>query len=520
MTRVAKVSGWLWAACLIAALQVLLALPLQAASSDVSELERYKRRLESLKGSSDPARVAQLKQMQRLLTLMQRSLVINEANSKPVPPQGPEPTPLTPEPEPVEEPPPSPYPAPERTPEPGPEPENVPQETSAVEPEPESNPLPVVAEPLLTVVSETSGKQAPVPVIERIPDPPAPEIPAWFFQVELSTSVGYQENILRSAFSDLDSAFLRGSAELQLLNLRREDYRIMALGHYDRKHFVDESSVRDEDLVFMLGQVDRRMEGNVWFGLQASFFSAHQPLDDPDLIDVSIGSIPLQFDQLSISPQLTWEPSKEHAWIAHVDYRRETTEGLEIEEQDNDQWGMGLNYTFEPRLEHRFQVNYQFTQTDYDERRARSSSGAFLDDTLETTRHEWSASYRRTWEQEESRWRAEARLRWIVDDDDEGGYDDVARLEVRGRLSWRYRKRTEVLAELRYGEYFYDSRQRNIDDMRHRERSYWSGSLTFEHAFNQRLAGLFRYDFRENAGNRRVDRYGTQTLSTGIRLTF
>ena len=101
-----------------------------------------------------------------------------------------------------------------------------------------------------------------------------------------------------------------------------------------------------------------------------------------------------------------------------------------------------------------------------------------------------------------------------------GGYDDVARVELRGRLSWLYRKRTEVLAELRYGEYFYDSRQQSGDVTRLRERSFWAGAVTLEHAFNKRLTGLFRYDFIENAGNRRVDRYGNQTLSTGIRLTF
>ncbi|MEN9022578.1 MAG: hypothetical protein ABF370_18945 [Verrucomicrobiales bacterium] len=505
MTGLAKVGVWIWRACLIASFDVLLALPLSAeSSSDISELERYKRRLQSLEGSSDPARVAQLQQMQRLLTLMQRSLIIKEANSKP---QSSEPKPAMPEP--VEAPKPSPLP----------EQQPVPQPVgSTVEPKPAA--VKAVMEPLPEVVPALPRKQAPVAVVEPVPDPPEPEIPAWFFQVELSTSIGYQENILRSAFSDLDSAFIRGKAELQLLNLRREDFRVMALGHYDRKFFLDESSVRDEDLLLMLGQVDRRIAGDVWLGLQLSYFSANQPLDDPDLIDLDTGSIPLKFDQLSISPQLTWEPSKEHAWVAHLDFRRETTDGLEIEEQDNDQWGMGLNYTFEPSLEHRFQLNYQFTEIDYDERRARSSSGTFLDDTLETRRYEWSASYRRTWEREESRWRAEARLRWILDDDEVGGYDDVARLEVRGRLSWRYRKRTEVLAELRYGEYFYDSRERSVDDMRHRERSYWVGSLTVEHAFNKRLAGLFRYEFRENAGNNSVDRYSTQILSTGICFTF
>ena len=60
MTGLAKVGVWIWRACLIASFDVLLALPLSAeSSSDISELERYKRRLQSLEGSSDPARVAQ-----------------------------------------------------------------------------------------------------------------------------------------------------------------------------------------------------------------------------------------------------------------------------------------------------------------------------------------------------------------------------------------------------------------------------------------------------------------------------
>ncbi len=499
MIGLAKVGVWVWRVGLIVSWHTFLALPLGAASEDISELERYKRSLQNFEGSSDPARAAQLRQMQRLLTLMQRSLVIDDANKK---------SPIQPPvakrvlPDPVEETPPSPET----------DPQSVIQPAVAVEPKVSSVP----------VVSAPSSKQASLVVKSKhiLADQLEPEIPEWFFQVELSASIGYRENILRSAFSNLDSALLRGSAQVQLMNTQRDGFRVMALGQYEGTHFLDEPSVRDEDLLFMLGQADQRIAGNVWLGLQASYFSAHQPLDDPDLIDLDTGSIPLKFDQLSISSQFTWEPSKAHAWVAHVDYRREATEGLETEEQDNDQWGLGLRYTFEPGSEHRFQVNYQFTETDYDERRARTSSGTFLDDALETRRNEWSASYRRTWEQEETRWRAEARLRWVLEDDDVGGYDDVARVELRGRLSWLYRKRTEVLAELRYGEYFYDSRQQSGDVTRLRERSFWAGAVTLEHAFNKRLTGLFRYDFIENAGNRRVDRYGNQTLSTGIRLTF
>ena len=252
----AHVGGWLWRGCLIASFHVLLALALKAESpSDVSELESYKRRLQSLEGSSDPARVAQLRQMQRLLTLMQRSLIIKEANSNPPPPPAPEPA--------------APEPVVETTPSPDPDPQLEPQPVVTAEPEPVAVPVVAEPQPKREVPSAPPSKQVPVAVIEQVPDEPhaEPEIPAWFFQVELSTSVGFQENILRSAFSDLDSTFIRGAAELQLLNLRREDFRVMALGHYDRKHFLDESSVRDEDLLFMLGQVDRRMRGNVWLGL-------------------------------------------------------------------------------------------------------------------------------------------------------------------------------------------------------------------------------------------------------------
>ena len=94
------------------------------------------------------------------------------------------------------------------------------------------------------------------------------------------------------------------------------------------------------------------------------------------------------------------------------------------------------------------------------------------------------------------------------------------RVAQRGRLSWRFRKKTEIRAEARYGHYTYDARQVTPEDPSKRERSYWTASLTAEHALNERTAFTLHYDFRENAGNRPVDRYTTQTLYSGIRLTF
>ncbi|MGY8688922.1 MAG: hypothetical protein ACKVHP_14460, partial [Verrucomicrobiales bacterium] len=376
---------------------------------------------------------------------------------------------------------------------------------------------PPTTTPLPTKQSDPPPSSPPRPTL---PAPPPAEIPDWFFRVQLTAAVGYQDNLLRSAFSNLDSALFRGELDLQLLNTHREDDRVMMLGRYTRTHFLSEPSVRDEDLVFMLGQYDHRITEDHWLGVTTSYFSAHQPFDDPEFADLDGASAPLTFRQLSLAPQFTWEPNDQHALVFSGGYRREETEGLDIESQDNDQWFLSLGYTFEPSDAHRLRLSYQYSNANYDERRARQASGEFLPHELELNTHEWEATYRRSWKGEAFRWQTEARLRLVMDEDAQGGYDDAIRVEARGRIRLRHEKRTEIRGELRYGQYFYESRQISLTDPGRRDRSYWAGALTLEHPINRSTSFWLSYDFRENSGNKVVDRYGVQTLYTGIRFTF
>ncbi|MGY8688923.1 MAG: hypothetical protein ACKVHP_14465, partial [Verrucomicrobiales bacterium] len=56
--------------------------PSATTTQGVAELEGYKHRLENLQSGSDPARAAQLKQMQRLLSLMQKSIIIEDEKTQ------------------------------------------------------------------------------------------------------------------------------------------------------------------------------------------------------------------------------------------------------------------------------------------------------------------------------------------------------------------------------------------------------------------------------------------------------
>lgn len=494
-------------------------------ASGISQLEGYKGRLAELeKQTTDRRRAAQMRQMQHLLSLMQRSLADNQAQTPP-PITAPK-TPGAREPKPT-------HPANPTTltddAEAPVEPSNETPETTGDPAIPSTPPSPLRGknDPLPNSIPQSSAKNpapaSPItPLAERTEAQPLqrPELPRWFFQAQVTTAVGYQENLLRSAFTNLESALLYGELDLQLLNTRREDYRLLTLGRYTRTHFLDEPDVRDEDLLFLLGEAEYRVSDSWWLGLNASFFSAHQPFDDPDVIDLNGASLPLRFRQLTLAPQLSWEPQGGHRWTWQSGFRQEETDGLQLESQDNDQWFLSLDYTYEPDDRHRFRFDYHYTLFDYDERSARVPSGLRLDDPLELSRHDWSVAYRRTWNATPHRWRAESRLRLILDDDERGGYDDLARLEVRGRASLRLHKRTEINADLRYGHYFYDRRHVRLDDPSRRERSYWAGGLSLEHRFSKRTALRFHYDFRENAGNKSVDRYGAHTLYTGIRITF
>ncbi len=109
----------------------------------LNELEAYKARLKQLQADEDdPARAARIRQMQALLTLMQRSLVLSEAKAEREA-SSPPPIPALPEASPAQS------PAPART-------TKVPEDDSASNATPPTQ----LAEPILAD-SRSTGKPAP-----------------------------------------------------------------------------------------------------------------------------------------------------------------------------------------------------------------------------------------------------------------------------------------------------------------------------------------------------------------------
>lgn len=487
----------------------------------LSELEAYKHRLRQLESQAPtPARAAQIRQMQTLLTFMQRSIILSETK------QTLESQAAAPQPKPEETRPPSPPARPV-----------PPHERPAIASPPEDPPLKPVPSPpptseVLSPPSDPIPPSALAPTAEAPPPSnpvPASESPAaskelreprWFFEIQGTAALGYRDNLLRSAFSDLDSTLLHGELELHLANTQRDEHRLLFLGRTTRTHFLDAPEVRDEDLVFLLAQSEHRLRGGWWLGWQGAFFSAHQAFDDPDLIDLDDLSAPLRFRQWTLAPRLHWEPDDHHHWTLETGYRGEETKGAELEPQDNQQGFVSLGYTWKPSSAGRLRLNYQYAHLDYDERPARHPDASETGRTLALRQHEWQVHYRHTWSTPRARWRMEPGLRLVLEDDESGGYDDLARLELRTRAELRWNARTEARADLRYGHYVYDHRHVSADDSRKRERAYWAGRLSLEHRLTEHAAWWASYEFRENQGNKSLDDYGVHTLYTGIRLTF
>lgn len=483
----------------------------ESGTDDVVALEAYKRRLITLEAEhqaqGDSNRARQLRQMRQLLGLMQQSIVDASVDSEP------KPTP----------------PPPQTTPPPATLPASAPptvtEASSSSEPTHPS--LPVVSPTHEVPLAEHSPTPSPkAPPLEGPSSaelssaPPVFEIPKWFFQLEVAAAVGYQDNLLRSAFSNLDSTLIHAEADLHILNTQRDDVRLLALGHASWTHFLDEPDVRDEDLFFVLGEGEKRLGEHWWLGLNTSFFSAHQPFDDPDILDLDTTSAPLRFRQWSLAPQLRWEPSQVHQWQVRGGVRYEDTKGVISESQDNRQGFFSLGYTFEPVQAHRWKLDYHFTRADYDERLSRSPDGQALADALDLTTHEWQVAYRRSGKWLGRAWHIEPRMRVLLDQDDEGGYDDATRVEWRVKAGLHQAKGLRLEGDLRYGHYFYDSRQvSEVDDSR-RERSYWAGAFSLEQRWNDHAAIWLEYEFRDNLGNRSSDDYTVHTLYTGIRLRF
>ncbi len=482
----------------------MLAIPTVVLGEDeesLAALEAYKRRLVELsRQQDDPLMAARLKQMHRLLSMMQKSIVIEEAkadstSARETPPVA-DPIVATP-----------------------PPPEDPPAQEART-----TDSKPVAPSPKLTPpIPVVSAKQA-VPATPPRPSPTPPPVtplkrPSWYTQAVLTTAFGYQENVLRSAFSDLDSSFLHGALDLQAFNMNRSQHRVAAFARYSRTHFLEEPDVRDEDQFFLFAQVDRRFHDDWWLGVTGSFFTAHQPFDDPSVIDLDGSSAPIKFTQLSLAPQLTWEPNKRHTFTVNGGYSLEESEGLEPQNEDNDQWFAGVSYVYKPVPNHQIRFDYRYTHLNYDDRSSRLSDGERLPFLLDLDSHELALSYQWRWQWQETRWRLGARARYLIERDHTGGYDDVNRSDFRARLQCRHDD-FAVQMELRYGDSDYESRQISLADTSTRRRDYWSAKLEASYRIHEHAKLWLSYEHRENSGNRQSDRYRYQSLYTGFQFTF
>ncbi len=498
----------LWIAALLSA-----SLSWSQSVQGVAELEVHKKRLADLQQTMDPVTAARLKQMYRLLSLMQESIKAEKAKKAQAEPMA-SPTPPIEKQTPVVV-----------------TPKNelqvkVPSAVKDVIP-PAPKPAIVAKSPpiptsvLIRLISKQASVAPPIspPFLPRPPEPKQPPLPDWLVSSSLTLSPGYQENVLRSAFSDLESVTMNGAIELQVLNTHREQTRVSGYARYTRTHFLEQSEVPDEDMLLVLGRVDRRLNETRWWGLQGTYLMAHQPFDDPDLIDLESGSAPLKFTQLSIAPQVTWEPDDQRVWTAQLGYRRESTEGLEdFEPQDSDQWFGRLDYRF-TRGAHQWRVSYSYEDRQYDERFARFPDGKSTGDPVSIQSHGLSLTYRYTWQWAQSHCRLTTTLGYEAEHGDSGGYDDLERLDLRTKIQWRLWP-VALTAELRYGPFFYGERQVSQNDQDLRQREFWATRVEASYALSRKLAWVLNYEYRDHSGNRRSDDYAYRILSTGFQFRF
>lgn len=490
-----------------AALSIVLTAPLlqaQEEAYEASSMQAYKQKVLALMAKeTEPATRRELQRLYQLLSLMERSMAHQEAD-------------LPPDDAPVA----ADKPADEAFPE-VPDPAISAPSTAPKEENDSSKGLFVERD--LEDASAESDKEAggfAIPEASEV-GPTTAKPPAWYVRTGLTAAFGYQENLLKSAFSDLESSALLGQIDLELFKIRRDEHRFFAFGRYNRTHFLDEPEVRDEDLLFLLAQYERRLSDTWWAGLRGDYLRAHQPIDDFEGIDRLGLSLPLSIEQFSLGPLVSREWNEVHTWSAGVGYRREEVGRIvDFEDQSSDQFWLESDYTFEPTERQRWRAGYLFTYRDYDERAQRLPDGSVLIGShAEVLSHRLFLEHRRTWHWGEGRWRWTNGVRFVHEDGNGPGYDDVDRVEFRSRVDVRY-SRWELLAEIRRGHDRYDARQVSLLDRSEVRREYWIGRIEGSCRVADDWRFWLRYEGADRSGNREIDRYRYQSVYAGFQRSF
>ena len=334
----------------------------------------------------------------------------------------------------------------------------------------------------------------------------------WAADAEVSTAIGYRNNVLRSSIADENSSFVLTTFDASLMRMNSSGAFLMAYIFGEDTRYFDAPTVNYEQ--FLSGAVHGALPvgSNDELNLILNYLYQHQ------IIDASETEVN-QRRVLVLGHSAAVRSGWEHRFSSQWETRIQAGGLRQIYEQELDDFSeadvmLRLVRKYGHRSELR--VGLQTLQRFYDTREQYDEQGFVVQGTdLVYLQNELSAESLHYWDAARH-WRSVSRFSCMLNRDNGSGYFDYDRYLFREQLRWDNGKWT-AKGTARIGWYFY---KMQVVLNEKRERSYAALDFRIERRIGTHWKIHMAAEKEWNVSNAPLDDYESWMVNAGVGLIF
>ena len=337
-------------------------------------------------------------------------------------------------------------------------------------------------------------------------------VAVWDASAQISTAIGYRNNVLRSSIKNENSAFFLSVAEASLIRFSDSGALFMLYIFGDDTRYFDAPSVNYEQLFSGTARLSKPVGVRDEVGLEANYVYQHQILD-ASATEVELQRILVLGHSAALRPH--WKRLLGGGWETQVEgaVRRQVFEH-ELDDYWESDGRVSLTRNYGNRSE--ISVGYLPLLRFYDTRNQYDSSGNRVPDTdLVYWQNEVGSEWRRGWNAERS-WRTTSRLSYMVSRDNGSGYFDYDRMLFRQQVRWK-KGVWDIRTTGRFGGYLY--KEQTIND-EPRNRSYAILSFRLERWLGKHWKCYAAGEYEWSMSNDPLDDYQSWMANAGVGYEF
>jgi hypothetical protein len=338
----------------------------------------------------------------------------------------------------------------------------------------------------------------------------------WDKQITLSSGLGYNDNVLLSAFNPHGSAFYINGLDLMIMRVPLDGWQIVgSIVGDDTRYWHNVGTDREDSFIGSL-RVERELPDGWQAGLEA------RGLYEDQVLDISTsGAVPTT--ALVKGYGITGQPSlRKKLWAGlWLKLEMPVTRWL-LEAPLDDYWDFGpvvtAGYDFGRRAD--VTMSYGASHQSHDEWVALDEYGRVLPQRLEIYQQRVELAWHQYWDSQRH-WRSSTRLAYVRKEDNGGGYFNCDQYQAIQDISWQTTN-WQFKGSAQFAEEDYPVQKIGPHSPQTLYRTLCDYSFEAEHRLFKGLKAFAKWDYQQSISNQagNAGNYNATTISGGLRWEF